>query len=182
MVVEKKSFTSPSFSLKNRLARAVWEVVYLFLFRPSPRPLFAWRVFLLRLFGAKIGKGVKIRPSVKIWAPWNLEIEDEVVIGDEVDLYSQGKIFLGYRAMISQRCFICTGSHDYSNANYQLFTKPIAIHKYVWVASEVFVAPGVTIGAYAVVGARSVVLKNVDEWSVVAGHPLKFIKKREFND
>jgi putative colanic acid biosynthesis acetyltransferase WcaF len=101
--------------------------------------------FLLRLFGAKIGKGVKIRPSVKIWAPWNLEIDDEVGIGGGTDLYCQGKIFLGYRSIISQRFFLCTGSHDYTNPIHPLYTQTITVNPQVSIAAETFIGPGVTL-------------------------------------
>lgn len=132
----------------------------------------------MRLFGAKVGKGVHVYPSVKIWAPWNLELGDECGIGGESILYSQGKITIGYRGVISQGVHLCTGSHDYTKYGHPLFTKPITIGAKAWVAAEAFVHPGVTIGEGAVIGARSVVTKDMPKWTVCAGHPCKPIKER----
>jgi len=176
------TYTGSSFSLKNKIARFIWNFVYIIAFKYSPRPFHEWRSILLRIFGAKIGKGVHIYPKVKIWAPWNLEIHDQVGVANDVDLYSQGKIILEYRSIISQRSYICTGTHDFNLKGHPLYTKPITVSKYAWVAAEAFVGPGVTIGKGAVVGARGVVFKDVEPWTVVGGNPAKFIKKREFKD
>ncbi len=176
------TFTGASFSWQNKVARVIWNFIYLIGFKYSPRPLHAWRSFILRLFGAKIGKRVHIYPKVKIWAPWNLEVHDEVGVADGVDLYSQGKIILEYRAIVSQRSYICTGTHDFTLKGHPLFTKPIKISKFAWIAAEAFVGPGITIGEGAVVGARAAVFKDVDPWTVVGGNPAKFIKKRVIKD
>tara|TARA_R110002167_G_scaffold84156_12_gene228766 strand:+ start:5628 stop:6173 length:546 start_codon:yes stop_codon:yes gene_type:complete len=176
------TFTGASFSRKNRMARLLWNSVYILLFKYSPRPFHSWRSFILRVFGAKIGKGVHIYPKVKIWAPWNLEVQDEVGVADGVDLYCQGKIILEYRSIVSQRSYICTGSHDFNLKGHPLYTRQIRISKFAWVAAEAFVGPGVTIGEGAVIGARSAVFKDVAPWTVVGGNPAKFIKKREIRD
>ena len=93
------SYTGPSFSLKNRVGRVLWNIACTLLFRPSPAPLHSWRAFLLKCFGAKVGKGVHIYPRVKIWAPWNLSLGDECGIANGVTLYSQGEIRIGYRTI-----------------------------------------------------------------------------------
>ena len=172
------TYTGASFSLKNRIARLVWNITYVIFFKYSPRPMHAWRSFILRLFGAKIGKGVHIYPKVKIWAPWNLEAHDEVGVADGVELYCQGRIILEYRSIISQRSYICTGTHDFTIKGHPLYTKSITISKLAWVAAEAFVGPGVVVGEGAVIGARSAVFKDVASWSVVGGNPAKFIKTR----
>lgn len=172
------SFTKPSFSLKNRLARVAWNIVYVFLFRPSPNFLHGWRSFLLRCFGANVGRGVHVYPRVKIWAPWNLELKDQCGIANGATLYSQGHISIGYRAVISQDSYICTGTHAYQLTGQPLITFPIVIQDYVWVAAGVFVNPGITIEEGAVIGARSVVTKNMPPWMICAGHPCKPIKQR----
>lgn len=174
------TFTGASFSLRNRLARLLWNLVYLICFKYSPRPLHIWRRFLLRLFGAKVGKGVHVYPKVSIWAPWNLEIQDESGIADGVILYSQDKIFVGKRVVISQGSHLCTGTHDYTKRGFPLITKPIKIQNNVWITTEVFIHPGVIIGEGSVVGARSVVSKDLPPWMVCVGFPCKPIKKREF--
>jgi putative colanic acid biosynthesis acetyltransferase WcaF len=172
------SFTQPSFSWKNRMARVAWNLVYTILFRPSPAILHGWRSFLLRCFGAKIGKGVHVYPRVKIWAPWNLELKDQCGIANGATLYSQGHIHIGCRAVISQDSYICTGTHAYQLRGQPLITFPILIGDYVWVAAGVFVNPGITIEEGAVIGARSVVTKNMPPWMICAGHPCKPIKQR----
>ena len=168
-----------SFSLKNRLARLFWNCIYLFFFRFSPRPLHRWRSFLLRCFGAKVGKGVHIYPAVKIWAPWNLEVGDQTGVADGVNLYNQGKMILGNRVVISQGSHLVAGTHDYTDPGFPLITKPIIIHDHVWVAAEAFIHPGVTIGEGAVIGARSVVTKDMPAWMVCAGHPCVPVKARK---
>ena len=175
------TYTGPSFSLQNRLARAVWNMVYWTLFWPSPNVLHFWRVFILRLFGATVGKRVHVYPGVKIWAPWNLELGDQCGIASGVILYSQGKIKLGKKVVISQGALVCAGTHDYTDPGFPLITKPIKIEDHVWIAAEAFIHPGITIGEGAVIGARSVVTKDMPSWMVCAGHPSIPFKKREFN-
>lgn len=169
---------SPSFSLKNRLARVAWGLVDALLFRPSPKPLHGWRSFLLRLFGAKVGRGVHVYPKVTIWAPWNLELGDEAGVANGAILYCQGKILLGKRSVISQGVHLCAGTHDYDLPGFPLITKPITIGAYAWIAAEAFVHPGVTVGEGTVVGARSVVTKDLPEWKVCSGFPAKILKDR----
>lgn len=171
--------TGPSFSLRNRLGRVAWGVTAFFLFRLSPKPLHAWRSFLLRCFGAKVGKGVHVYPNVKIWAPWNLDLADECGVSNGAILYSQGKITIGYRVVISQGAHICAGTHDYTQPGFPLITKPIVIKDHAWVATEAFVHPGVTIGEGCVIGARAVVGKDMPDWMVCSGHPCKPLKERE---
>lgn len=175
------SFTGASFSLKNRIGRVVWNTVSFILFRPTPNAFHEWRSFLLRCFGAKVGKGVHVYPRVKIWAPWNLELKDECGIANGATLYSQGKISIGHRAVISQDSYICTGTHDYTLKGQPLITFPIIIEDHVWIAAGVFVNPGITIKEGAVIGARSVVTKDMPAWMICAGHPCKPIKERIMN-
>lgn len=175
------TFTGASFSLKNRLARLLWNITNLLFFRYSPRPFHTWRLVILRVFGAKIGKGVHVYPKVIIWAPWNLELKDACGIANGATLYSQGKITIGKRTVISQGAHLVSGTHDYTKKGFPLFTKPIVIGDHVWVAAEAFIHPGVVIGDGAVIGARSVVTKNMPPWMVCSGHPCKPIKERIFD-
>lgn len=170
--------TGPSFSLKNRVTRVIWDVSATIFFKYSPRPLHAWRSFVLRLFGATIGKGVHVYPGVKIWAPWNLLLQDGCGIANGVTLYSQGKITIGKKAVISQGAHLVAGTHDYTNPGFPLVTSPIVIGDFAWVAAEAFIHPGVTVGTGCVVGARSVVTRDLPEWMVCAGQPCKPIKER----
>jgi putative colanic acid biosynthesis acetyltransferase WcaF len=174
------AFSGPSFSFFNRFTRFLWWIFYIFLFRTTPIPLHFWRSFLLRCFGAKIGKGVHVYPKVRIWAPWNIELGDECGIANGATLYSQSKITVGYRSVISQGAYLVTGTHDYTKSNFPLITKSIHIGAHVWIAAEVFIHPGITIGEGCVIGARSVVTKDMPEWMVCAGHPCKPIKIRNY--
>ena len=174
----RNAHAHPSFSIANRLARVLWGAVYWTFFRFSPAPLHAWRAFLLRRFGAVIGRSTHIYPGVRIWAPWNIEIGDESGVASGVILYSQDKIRIGYRAVISQGAHLCTGTHDYTRPGFPLITKPIVIGAEAWLAAECFVMPGIMVGEGAVVGARSIVTKNIPTWTVCVGHPCVAIQPR----
>ncbi len=167
-----------SHSLSNKLGRVVWALVWGTLFRWSPRILFGWRRFLLRCFGAVIGKNARISPSVRVWAPWNLVVGDEVAIAHDVDCYCVDRLTIGDHATVSQYSFLCTASHDISDPHMRLTTAPIVIGGQSWVCAGVFVSPGVTIGEGAVAGAMSVVTRDVAPWTVVAGNPAKQIRER----
>jgi putative colanic acid biosynthesis acetyltransferase WcaF len=181
-MVNEDTFKGASFSLRNRIGRVVWDVVYILFFRLSPKPLHRWRSFLLRIFSAQVGVGVHVYPKVKIWAPWNLVLGDECGIANGAILYSQGKITIGKRVVISQGAHLVAGTHDYTKTGFPLITMPIIIKDHVWVAAEAFVHPGITIGEGSVIGARSVVTKDMPNWMVCAGHPCKPIKERIMQD
>lgn len=173
---------SPSFTFANRIFRQLWNWVWLVLFRPSPRPCHAWRGFLLKTFGAKLGRHVHVYPGARIWAPWNLKIGSHVGVADNVIIYNMDKVEIGDYCVISQGAHICGGSHDYNSANFQLTAAPIILYPYVWVCADAFIGPGVTIPRGVVVGARSVVSRSLpDEWSVYAGSPAKKIGARKTN-
>lgn len=163
-----------------KIKRLVWDIVWLVLFRTTPRwTLNSWRLFLLKAFGAKIGEGSRILPSCKIWAPWNLTMGSYSVLGDEVDCYSIDKIIIGDRVTVSQRTFLCGGSHDIHSLRLPLISQPIVIKDFAWVCAECFVGPGCTVGEGSVVAARSVLIKDTQDWFVYGGNPAKQIKKRE---
>ena len=165
-------------SLRNKIGRAVWHLVWLFLFRPTPRPFHPWRCLLLRLFGAKIGKAVHPYPSVRIWAPWNLEMDDHSCLSEHVECYCVDKIRIGAHATVSQYSFLCTASHDYTDLSMPLTTAPITIGARAWITADVFIAPGITIGEGAVIIARSSVFSDIEPWVVAAGNPAKQLKER----
>lgn len=172
-----------NFTLKNQIARFIWVLVWGIFAKPIPRSLCnPWKLFLLKLFGAKIHKSAKVYSSARINMPWNLEMGENSCLGPEVDFYNQGKIIIGANTTISQKAYLCSSSHDITDKNNTLILKPIVIADQVWVAADVFIGPGVTISQGAVIGARSAVFKNVDPWTVVGGNPAKFIKKREINN
>jgi putative colanic acid biosynthesis acetyltransferase WcaF len=164
--------------LANKVRRLVWNVVWLLFFRSSPRPLFGWRRWVLRCFGARIGTKASIYPTTKIWGPWHLEMGDYSCLGPDVDCYCMAPIRIGHNATVSQYAYLCTGTHDISDPHMKLVAYPINIGDGAWVCAGVFVGPGVTLGEGAVAGARSSVFKDVEPWAVVGGNPAKFIKKR----
>lgn len=168
----------PPPSLGNKVQRAIWLAFYFSLFRLSPTPFHFWRRVVLRLFGAKVGRSVLVYPSVVVWAPWNIELEDFSTIGGGVNLYAVAKIHVGQAAIVSQRAHICTASHDFDSEQFDLVTAKISIENNAWVAAEAFIGPGVTIGENAVIGARSVVTKSVDPNVVMAGNPARRIRQR----
>ncbi len=168
-----------SFSISNKLSRLVWNGVYWIFVRPFNLSVFRdWRMFVLKIFGAKIGKNAHIYASARIWAPWNLEIGEHSVMGPKVDCYNQGKIVIGKHTVISQKTYLCASSHDYRIYNFPLILKPITIEDQVWVAADAFIGPGVHIGQGAVIAARSAVFKNINPWVVAGGNPAEYIKDR----
>ena len=168
----------PNFRGRNAFTVQLWWLVQSVLFKTSPQFLYGWRNFLLRLFGAKIGKKVIIRPSVKVTYPWKLSIGDYSWIGDDVALYTLGNIEIGDNVVISQRSYLCTGSHDYLQENFPIYQKPIKICDQVWIATDVFIAPGITIEEGSVIAARSSVFKNIPSNKICAGSPVKIIRER----
>ncbi|WP_105622338.1 colanic acid biosynthesis acetyltransferase WcaF [Cronobacter sakazakii] len=156
----------------------LWWAVQATLFAWSPQILYRWRAFLLRLFGARIGKGVVIRPSVQITYPWKLTIGDYAWVGDDAVLYTLGDITIGANAVVSQKCYLCTGSHDYMSKHFDITAEPIVIGEKAWLATDVFVAPGITIGAGTVVGARSSVFKTLPPNKICRGNPAQIVRDR----
>ena len=176
MRTDPAGFVNPHSRL-NRLLRLVWMLVWAVLFRPTPWFLGSWRSWLLRRFGARIGNA-NLHASTKIWAPWRLELGNDVYIDMGVNLYNPFGITIGDRVIVSQNTFLCTATHDYRDPRYALTGGTITIESDTWVAAEAFIGPGVTIQQGAVVGARAVVTRNVEGCTVVAGNPARRIRER----
>ncbi|MCH4822769.1 putative colanic acid biosynthesis acetyltransferase [Gramella lutea] len=163
----------------NKISRVIWGITYLIFFLPFfPNFCRIWRCFILRLFGAKIGKQSNIRSTVRIWAPWNLKVGNYSSIAPGTDIYNQGEIEIGDRTIISQKTYLCASTHDYNQATFPLVKKPIKIGNQVWIAADAFIGPGVQIGEGVIVGARSAVFKNIEPWTIVRGNPARFVKSR----
>ncbi|OXS79117.1 colanic acid biosynthesis acetyltransferase WcaF [Domibacillus enclensis] len=163
---------------RSNLVVLTWWFLQGTIFRFSIHNMYKWRNFLLRLFGAQIGTGVQIRSSAKFTYPWKVSIGDYSWIGDDVKFYSLDQITIGSNCVISQESYLCTGSHDIQDPHFGLITKPIVVKDGAWVASDVFVYPGVTIHEMAVIAARSTVTKDIPANEVHAGSPAKYVKKR----
>ena len=162
----------------NRLARALWQLAWFLLYRPSPVRLFGWRRLLLRCFGARIGEGAYPYPRTRIWAPWNLSMGAYSCLANDVDCYCVAPVELGAYATVSQYSYLCSASHDYRTREMRLVSAPIVLGRDVWVAADAFVGPGVTIADGAVVAARATVVRTVSAWSVVGGNPAREIARR----
>jgi putative colanic acid biosynthesis acetyltransferase WcaF len=162
------------------LLRGLWALVQATVFRWSPRPLHGFRARLLRLFGADIPAPtqVVIFPTARITFPWKLSLAPRAMVGPYVNLYNLAPISLGRGANVSQNGHLCAGTHDYTRWAMPLVAKPIVIGENAWLAADVFVGPGVTIGALCVVGARSVVVKDLPPRTVCAGNPCRPLKER----
>lgn len=168
-----------NYSKKVIVLRVLWLLVGIPLFRCSWRTAFTWRSFILRVFGARIGSDFNIYSSAIIYFPWNFEVGSECSVGEDALVYNLGRVRLGNQTTISHRAHICAGTHDYTKVDLPLLKPEIHIGDQVWVCTDAFVGPGVTIGEGAIVGARAVVTKDVQPWDIVAGNPAKVIKKRE---
>jgi putative colanic acid biosynthesis acetyltransferase WcaF len=167
-----------SFSLGNRLHRLAWNLSWLLLARFTPPPLHAWRRLVLRCFGARLGRGVRVHGSARIWLPANLDLQDQVLIGPGARIYNQGRIVIGTCSVISQRAHLCASSHDISDPDFQLVLRPIVIGDRCWVAAEAFVGPGVTVGDGAIIGARAALFEDAQAGGVYSGNPARLIKSR----
>jgi putative colanic acid biosynthesis acetyltransferase WcaF len=164
-------------SRRELAGRVLWSTVQP-LFARSPRLLWGWRRFLLRCFGARIGRDVHILPSVRIAIPWNLSIGEKAAIGDRAILYAIGPITLAEGVTISQGAHLCAGTHDYTDPMMSLLKLPIFIERDAWICADAFIGPGVRIGSRAVVGARCVVMKNVEAGAIMIGNPAKLLRRR----
>lgn len=169
----------PAFPLNNRLLRAVWGFVYVVFFRPSPRPFHAWRAFLLRCFGARLGKNCHVYGRARIWAPWNLVCADAVAIADEAIIYNPSTITLGSHCTISQQAYLCGATHNYEDPRFPLVAFPISIGSYAWICARAAVQPGVSVGDGAVLALGSVATRELQPWMVYGGIPARKIKMRK---
>lgn len=168
-----------SFSLGNRLARVAWGLAWLVLARWTPPPLFAWRRLVLRIFGARIGRGARVHASVRIWLPANLELGECVLVGPGARLYNQGEIAIGPRSVISQGAHVCASSHDVADPDFQLILRPVRIGSGCWVAAEAFVGPGVTMADGSVLAARGALFTDAEPATIYRGNPAVAVKPRE---
>jgi putative colanic acid biosynthesis acetyltransferase WcaF len=169
----------PSFRFGLRMRRAVWILVWKCLAGWTPRQFSPWRNVLLKLFGAKIYPGAEVAASVRVWLPRNLELGPSASLGPGVDCYNMAPIKIGARTVVSQRSFLCAGTHDITDEKFPLRVRPIIIGDDVWVASEAFVGPGVHIGNGSVLGARGCAFEDLEEWTVYRGNPATIVKKRK---
>jgi putative colanic acid biosynthesis acetyltransferase WcaF len=172
------AYKRPVFSTSSKIKRLVWQITWILLCRYTPNQLHSWRCFILRLFGAKIGKSNFIYPSCKIWAPWLLETEDVVTIGPGVEVYNPGGVFLGHHSIISQDAYVCGATHDYNSEDFTYLSKKISIQSYAWICARATVLSGVTCQEGSILAAAALTSKDLEAWTVYGGNPAKKIKER----
>jgi acetyltransferase-like isoleucine patch superfamily enzyme len=162
----------------KRLRFFLWRCIQLPFFDHAPQILGSLRVFLLRLFGAKIGPSCRVSNGVKILMPWNLTLGERSIIGRNTEIHNLASVEIGDHVVISEHSYLCTSTHDYTHPYFPVQSLPILIDSQVWVAAGCFIGPGITISEGAVIGACSVVTKAMPAWMVCAGNPCKPIKMR----
>ena len=165
-------------TFREKLGRAIWMLVGRTIFRVTFHNWYGMRRQLLRVFGARIGADVAIRPTVHVEVPWMIHIEDGATIGDYAIIYSLGPIRIGPRSIISQYAHLCAGTHDYADHTFRLIRSPITIGADAWIGADAFVGPGVEIGDLAVLGARSSAYKNLEGGRIHVGNPARDVKER----
>lgn len=167
--------------VKYFVRRILWSCVQIPFWPKMPRRLSWLRIALLRMFGARIGDHCLIAGGVRVWIPWNLQIGHHSVVGDNAEIYNLAMVVIGSNSVVSQKAFICTATHDYRSSGFPLYAEVIRIESGVWIAADAFLGPGITVGEGSVVGARSVVTRDVPAWTVAAGNPCRPLKKRCIN-
>ena len=172
-------YLRPAFSRTDRLRRLLWNLCWLLLYRPSPRPLHAWRAALLRLFGAHLGPRCHFYPGSRIWAPWNLHCADQVTAADGAELYNPAPMHFGSHAIVSQGAYLCGATHDVDDPAFPLVAHTMRFGAYSWVCARASVSPGVSLGDGAVLGLASVATRDLDPWTVYAGAPARAIRSRK---
>jgi putative colanic acid biosynthesis acetyltransferase WcaF len=171
-------YLRPAFSVADRMRRLIWNIIWMVLYRLSPRPLHSWRALLLRAFGAKLGANCHFYPASKIWAPWNLICGDQVTAADGAEIYNPAPVTMGSHAILSQDAYVCAATHDYDDPTFPLIAYAMSIGAYAWVCARASVAPGVNVGDGAVLGLGSVATRNLEAWTVYAGAPAVKVKER----
>jgi putative colanic acid biosynthesis acetyltransferase WcaF len=144
----------------------------------TPKFLNPWRLLILRLFGTKISGVPFIHQSVQIRIPWHLTLHHRACLGEKVQVYSLGEIEIHKRATIAQEVYLCTGTHDFNNPSFQLITKKITIGENTFIGVRAMILPGISVDKNAVVGAQSVVTKDIAPNQIVAGNPARKVGTR----
>jgi putative colanic acid biosynthesis acetyltransferase WcaF len=176
--IDLASFSNPDYQPgRGRLVRCLWYCLSLAVFESGWVPVSRLKTWLLRLFGARIGVGLVIKPHVRIKCPWRLAIGDHCWIGQEVWIDNLADVELGSHVCVSQRTYLCTGSHDYRRRTFDLLAEPLRVEDGVWLGASCLVLGGVTVHANAVAAAGSVVTKDVAPATIVAGSPATPLKQ-----
>jgi putative colanic acid biosynthesis acetyltransferase WcaF len=180
MSVDLSTFSNPKFSHgKSIVVRMLWMLVSRLLFNTwVPYPS-TFKAIILRLFGAKVGKGLVIRTHVRIKQPWRLSIGDHVWIGESVWIDNLVQVAIASNVCLSQGAFLLTGNHNYKQTSFDLITGTITLKEGVWIGAKSIVGPGVICHSHSVLAAGSCTFKNLDAYSINQGNPCEILRKRE---
>lgn len=162
----------------NRLLRVLWEFCWFLFCAWTPKPLNEWRLFWLRVFDAKIQGKPFVHQRARIAIPWNLTLHDHACLGDRANAYCLGEIEIGARATVAQEAYLSTGTHDFSRPDLPLVTAKIAIGEDAFIGARAFVMPGITVGPRSIIGACSVVTRDIPADVIAAGNPCKVLRPR----
>jgi putative colanic acid biosynthesis acetyltransferase WcaF len=163
-------------SLPERVGLLLWDLAWPLFCVWTPKPFNAWRLLWLRMFGCRIYGKPFVHQRARIQIPWHLTLHDQASVGDRANLYSLSEIELGPQSVIAQEAYLCTGTHDFDDPKKSLVTARITIGQDVFVGARAFVMPGISIGDGAMVGACSLVTRDVEERTVVVGSPARFLR------
>ncbi len=159
-----------------------WLVVETVLCRPMPKHMVRWRLFWLRVFGARITGTPFVHPKARIKIPWQLTLEDRVAIAPGVEVYNLGHVTLRERCIVSQHAYLCGGTHELSDPKLPLLVGDIEIGREAFIGARAMILPGVTVGEGAVLGAGGVAAKDLEQWTIYVGNPARAIKKRRMGE
>lgn len=174
---QKDRDTSP-WPLKEAVLIRIWEVIWNLCIRWLPKICYRWYILLLRLFGCKISGRPYIAPTCRIYAPWLLRLSDRCALGSRSEIYNLGPISIGERTTVAQYVYLCNGTHDFNDKRSPLLVGDMTIGNDVFIGAKAIILPGLIIGNSSIIGAGSVVTKDIKENEIWAGNPAKFIKKR----
>lgn len=179
MPIDLSTFDNSWYSSgRGTWVQGLWFFLGLPLLRCSCIPSSGLRRCLLRLFGARIGKGVVIKPGVRVKYPWLLEVGDHTWIGEDAWIDNLAPVQLGSNVCISQGVYLCTGNHDWTDPSFGLIVRPIVIHDGAWLGARAVVTPGVEVAEFAIASAGSVVTQNLEASTIYAGNPAVVVRTR----
>ncbi|ASB50539.1 WcaF family extracellular polysaccharide biosynthesis acetyltransferase [Alkalitalea saponilacus] len=163
---------------RGAFLRSLWFIINALFFINALNPSSGIKLFFLRLFGAKLGKNVVIKPGVNIKYPWNIEIGDYTWIGERVWIDSLGSVKIGANCCLSQGSMILNGNHDYTSPTFDLQVKPIILEHGVWIGAHAVVTPGTLCGSHSVLSVNSVASKTLEPYGIYRGNPAIKVRER----